>query len=510
MYVLSAEQIRAWDQYTIQHEPVASIDLMERAARKCVDWLQRNNWQERPFFIFCGKGNNGGDGLAIARMLLQLGFSVNTFILENGKSGSPDFQANLQRLHTRTTDIHFSQPGVSFPKLPDEAIVIDALFGTGLNQPVTGFVAELIQCINTSNATVVSIDLPSGLFADQSSSNTSSIVKADHTLTFQAFKLALLIQENASFVGEVHVIDIGLHPAFLETIHSSFQLMDETWAKRLFCPRNRFAHKGQFGHALVVGGSIGKMGAMLLATKACVAAGAGLTTALVPAAGYEIMQTGVPEAMVITDTQESVLSVLPEDISKYSAIGIGPGMGTSESAMNTFSFICRRYDRPVVIDADGLNALAKQPELLTHLPPFSILTPHPKEFERTFGTQANDFDKLEKAREAASRYKIIIVLKGHHTSISTPGGISFFNTTGNAGLAKGGSGDVLTGIITALLAQGYQPIHAALLGVWLHGAAGDKAMTMKAFETLTATDIIDGLSFAFRRLYPEPLRDGMV
>ncbi|HJW15654.1 MAG TPA: NAD(P)H-hydrate dehydratase [Flavisolibacter sp.] len=500
MQILSREQIQAWDQYTIQKEPIRSVDLMERAASKCFEWLRQQQWQGYSFKIFCGKGNNGGDGLAIARMLLQAGFSTVVYILENGKPGSPDFQENLQRLHEITTDIHFIQSEDIFPTIRETDIIIDALFGSGLNKPLSGLAALLVEHLNATHAIMVSIDVPSGLFMDLSSKGLSIII-ADHTLTFQVYKLGLLVQENAPYIGKVHLLDIGLHPGFLKDSIFHKELTEHSLVRSILKPRNEFSHKGNFGHALLIAGSYGKMGAAVLATRACMRSGAGLTTVFVPRCGYSILQSTAPEAMVMTDEKEEHLSSLPGELDKYAAIGIGPGIGTEESTQKIVSFITRRYTRPLVIDADALNILSQHKDLLSHIPADSILTPHPKEFDRLFGDHANDFERINTASIKASELKCIVVLKGHHTIVATPGGQIFFNSTGNAGMAKGGSGDVLTGILTALKAQGYESEQAAILGVYIHGLAGDLAASKLSMESMLASDIIEALSIAFPQIY---------
>jgi ADP-dependent NAD(P)H-hydrate dehydratase / NAD(P)H-hydrate epimerase len=332
------------------------------------------------------------------------------------------------------------------------------------------------------------------------SSKGNMIVEADHTLTFQTQKPGLLVQENAASIGDVHVFDIGLHPAFIDTAEIHQELIDLNIIRQIFKPRNRFSHKGAFGHALLVAGSYGKIGAAVLAAKACIHSGAGLLTCALPQCGYNIMQTAVPEAMVITGEGVNSISLLPDEIEKYSCIGVGPGIGTADETRKILSFIIRRYHKPLVIDADGLNCLASQKELLDQLHPFSVLTPHPKEFDRLFGNHENDFDRIDTARNISRLFKCIIVLKGHHTLIATPAGQCYFNSTGNAGMAKGGSGDVLTGIITSLVAQAYSPLHAALLGVYLHGLAGDIASKALSEEFITPTNLIQYLSAAFKSI----------
>lgn len=474
---------------------------MERAAGACVKWLLNQPSFGGPFHIFCGKGNNGGDGLAMARLLLDEGYTVTTYVLENGREGSPDFENNLKRYTSAYpfAPLQFVQGVDDLKTLPETDIVIDALFGTGLARPLTGLAAQAVAIINQSGATVISIDLPSGLLPDRSSKDCT-VVKAAHTLTFQCYKLPLLLQENAPFIGQVHVLDIQLHPAFSSALPAIGFVLDESTIRKLFQPRQRFSHKGSFGHALLVGGSYGKMGAMVLAAKACLAAGAGLTTALIPACGYTVLQTAVPEAMVLVDEEERFLATLPSDIEKFTAIGIGPGMGTTPESQHLLSYLLKRYRKPLVIDADGLNCLSLNKEWLSLLPPHSILTPHPKEFDRLFGEHEDDFCRMNTAIQKAKELQVIIVLKSHHSLIAFPDDAPSFNSTGNAGMAKGGSGDVLTGILTALLAQGYAPQDAARLGVYLHGLAADEAVKEMSMEALLPSHLIQYLSNVFLKL----------
>jgi NAD(P)H-hydrate epimerase len=495
--------MKDWDRFTLLHEPIASIDLMERAASRCTEWIRVHFHGKKTIQVFCGRGNNGGDGLAMARQLHHFGYSVFVYILPGEGPGTPDFQANLKRLSDQTTVAVLQlEEGSELPAPVPDSLVIDALFGSGLNKPVGGIAAALIRHINHSTSEVISIDIPSGLFIDQSSLGFP-VIKATYTLTFQCQKLALLVQENAVFTGQCTVLDIGLHPLFPGVDAARNIYMDAPLVKSIYRPRSPFAHKGNFGHALLIAGSYGKMGAAVLAAKAALRTGAGLLTCYLPACGYEIMQTSLPEAMVLTDEHHDYLVNLPDNIEKYNAIGVGPGLGRADATVKMMSFITRRYSKPLVIDADGLNCLSEEPQLIPGLPSSSILTPHPKEFERLFGPQANDFESIRTARTIAAQHKLVIVLKGHHTIIATPGGALYVNSTGNAGMAKGGSGDVLTGIITALVAQHYDPVQAAILGVYLHGRAGDLAAAAFSKEAMIATDIIDCLSPAFLELAME-------
>lgn len=497
MKIFSAAQIKQWDACTIDQEPIASIDLMERAATACCKWLIGKNFGKFHFRIFCGKGNNGGDGLAIARMLIEHECRVTVYILELGNIGSPDFQANLARLHECSTDIHFIQSPEFFPIIDPGDIVIDALFGTGLNKAPEGVSKSLIEYINDLPAARISIDMPSGMFADTSSKD-NAVIHATHTLSFQQYKLAFLLAENEAFCGEVHLLHIGLHPAFEVNEAAAFELVEEAMIRQIYKPRSIFAHKGNYGHAALFCGSKGMMGAAILAAQACLRSGVGKLTSFVPQCGYDIIQTAVPEAMAIVSGDEYLLPL--SGMNHYDAVGIGPGIGTHESHKTLLSVIFSNQQAPLVIDADALNVMAADKTLLNRIPPQSIITPHPKEFERLFGKTENDFERLALAKAKSKELNIYIVLKGHYSLISTPDGTGYFNSTGNAGMATGGSGDVLTGIITGLLAHGYSSLQAALLGAYLHGLAGDLAAASLSPEAMIAGDIISFLPQAFNKI----------
>lgn len=497
MKILSAEEIRNWDQYTIAHEPIASIDLMERAAAKCTEWILQQYPVAPSFAIFCGKGNNGGDGLAIARMLMEKKYDVTVHILEFGHKGTDDFQTNLARLHKIPGhDIHFIQSEQNFHLFPQGQVIVDALFGSGLNRKLEGVTANLVEHINSSGCNVISIDIPSGLFVDRSSKNAPAI-RARHTLAFQVYKPAFLVAENGDAVGEIHLLDIALHHDFYRALASRFELTDEAIIRSIHKPRKKFSHKGNFGHALLVAGSYGKMGAAVLSARACMRSGAGLLTCHIPTCGYNIVQAAVPEAMVMTDIHSSINTKVDDDLTKYEAIGMGPGIGTAPETKMLLREIFDAYRSPVVLDADALNLLSTQKDLFRLIPAGSVLTPHPKEFERMFGETATEFDRILLALQKAKELNCIIVLKGHHTFIATTDGRGFFNSTGNPGMATAGSGDVLTGILTGLMAQGYSSVEAAILGVYLHGLAGDIAAKKLSMEAMVAGDIIENLGNAW-------------
>jgi ADP-dependent NAD(P)H-hydrate dehydratase / NAD(P)H-hydrate epimerase len=499
MEIFSAVQIRAWDEFTLRHEPIASIDLMERAAAACMGWLGQNSYLGNSFSIFCGKGNNGGDGLALARMLAAQDCAVTVQILEFGHKGTDDFQVNLARLHTSTVEVRFIQGPEHFhPVLPGE-IVIDALLGSGLNRKLEGVTAGLVNHLNRSGNEIIAIDLPSGLFVDRSSKGNPAI-HATHTLGFQCLKTAFLVPENEPLVGKLHILDIGLHPGYLREVTPELEWVDEPLIKSIFKPRPSSAHKGNFGHALLVAGSYGKMGAAVLSARACLRAGAGLLSCHIPGCGYIVLQTAVPEAMVSVDADEKANTVFAGDPASYSVIGIGPGLGKEEKTKGLLKDLLGRYRKPMVLDADALNMLGADPSLFPLLHPYSILTPHPKEFERLFGSSSDDFARLQLAKESAKKHQCVIVLKGHYTFVAMPGGKGYFNSTGNAGMAKGGSGDVLTGILTAMLSQSYAAGEAALLGVYVHGLAGDIAAALFSEESMLPTDLTDQLGAAFQQI----------
>ncbi len=499
MKILTSEQIHQWDAFTIEHEKISSLELMERAVSKCLEWLVNNNYLKQDFIIFCGKGNNGGDGLVLARLLSEKDCKVTVYILETGSKGTDDFQANLTRLNETPVEIASIQSEDQYPAIVPKAILIDALFGSGLNRPVDAVTANLIKHSNDSGNEIISIDIPSGMFADKTSKG-GTVIKATHTLTFQSYKLAFLLPENEAYFGTIHVLDIGLSAEFLNGIPSDLELLERPFIKAIYKPRKSFAHKGSYGHALMITGSYGKMGASVLSSKACLRIGVGLLSVTIPSCGYDILQTSVPEAMAIPDANEKYITSAGSDtdLSKYNVVGIGPGIGTEDATVEAVDQLLSVYKNPVVIDADCLNILAKHNELLKKLTPFSILTPHPKEFERLFGKTGNDFERIDLAIKKATELQVIIVLKGHKTLIAMPGGSSYFNSTGNAGMATGGSGDVLTGILTGLLAQKYKPEDAVLLGVYMHGLAGDHAAEKRTMEAMIASDIVECLGDAFK------------
>jgi NAD(P)H-hydrate epimerase len=489
--ILDMAQVRALDAWTIEHEPVKSIDLMERAAKAFVGWFVMRFDATHRLGVVCGTGNNGGDGLAIARLLYGLDYAVSVWIVRGGRS-SDDFTANLGRLQGQLKPVDFVA-GTSFEGCD---VIIDAIFGSGLTRAAEGIFEEAIRQVNNAEAVRVAVDIPSGLFADQHT--TGAVVKADFTVTFQLPKVAFLLPENQGYVGEWRRMDIGLDKSFIRQAETARYYLTRKAVKKLLRARRKFSHKGSYGHALLASGSLGKMGAAVLASRGALRAGVGLLTTHLPGCGVTILQTAVPEAMVSVDKKETIITQAPAT-ENYDAIGVGPGIGQSAE---TLSALRELMDggKPMVIDADALNLLAAHRELLHLVPKGSILTPHPKEFERLSGKWENDFDRLAKQLALARQLKSVVIVKGAHSAVATPEGDVIFNCTGNPGMATGGTGDVLTGILTGLLAQGYPARESALLGVYLHGLSGDMAVREKGLQGLIAGDLIDYLPNAFKTL----------
>lgn len=500
MKIFNASKTKEIDAYTIKNEPVKSVDLMERAARKCFEWIKRRLKHDHHVHVFCGLGNNGGDGLAIARMIAGSGKKVTVYKILHAAKVSDDFLVNEKRLKgLRNLHLEAIHEGDHFPTIGDNDVVIDAIFGSGISRSLEGFLAHLVAHINASPGVVISIDLPSGLFVEDNRQNDpEAIIKADYTLTFQFPKLSFLFASNEKFVGDWHVLDIGLHPDAISNTETMHFYLDVADVQQLYRPRKKYSHKGHYGHALLLAGSRGKMGAAVLAARSCLRSGAGLLTIALPGCGYDIIQTSVPEAMCIADPDDEIIKDLP-DLAVYNAIGIGPGIGLHPETQRAFKRLIQDTPCPLVIDADAINMLAENPTWLDFLPAWSVLTPHPKEFDRLTGVAACDEDRFMKGIEFSRRFQLVLVLKGAHTVVISPDGRCFFNSTGNPGMATGGSGDVLTGMILGWMAQRYTPLQSAIMAVYLHGMAGDFAFKGKGFEGLVAGDLVEMIPKAIAR-----------
>lgn len=504
MKIFTNSQAAQIDQYTIAHEPIASIDLMERAASKLADWMTGHFQINARIAVFAGPGNNGGDALAVARILAFRDFNVNVLIPLFGGKTTEAFSVNLERIEKQTeSNITFIRSDEPLPDLGDYDYIIDGLFGSGLSRPLSGFPALLVQHVNLSGIPVIAIDIPSGLMGEDNTTNDpENIIRAAQTLTLQHPKLSFFFRENERFTGKWEVLAIGLHQVAIDQTPTPWYYSDLKTMASILKPREKFSHKGTFGHALIVAGSQGKTGAAILAAKGCLRSGAGLVTVHLPHTGNQVIQAALPEAMVSIDESECEISGIPLLI-KYKAIGIGPGIGQSDVTRHALQELLTRYTGPVVIDADALNLISANPDMIGMVQRGSILTPHPIEFERLTGPTDSDFDRWKLAMQFARTHRLILVLKGAYTSVSLPDGTCWFNSTGNPGMGTAGSGDVLTGIVTGLLAQGYSPQESAILGVFLHGMAGDLAASDLSEESLLAGDIADHLGKAFNRLKSE-------
>lgn len=500
MKLFTTKQIAELDQYTIKNEPIADIDLMERASLQISNWLIQEASTEQKLVFFAGPGNNGGDALAIARQMADFDYTCNVYLLDFGKGLKDSPKLNWQRLENQNKVSLFKMVSMDdFPVIEENDIVVDGLFGSGLTRPLSGLALEIVQQINQLLNVVVAIDIPSGLMGEDNSGNDpSGIIRSDYTLTFQFPKVSFLFPENEEFVGHWEVLPIGLHPEGIETIPSSCYLVDEEEMANRMPLRSKFDHKGSLGHALLIAGSYGKMGAALLASKACLRSGVGLLTSHVPHVGYGILQTAVPEAMASIDRHDNIFTEVP-DLNPFAAVGIGPGLDQKHNSCKALCELLEKAEVPLVLDADALNILSKNKEWLEKLPEGSVLTPHPGEFRRLVGEVSSTFDAIQKQKAFAEKYNCMVVLKGAHTSIASPDGRVFFNSTGNPGMATAGSGDVLTGIILGLLAQGMPSLDAALLGVYLHGLAGDVAAQHRSEFGLIAGDLIEHIGDAFKR-----------
>jgi NAD(P)H-hydrate epimerase len=493
MKIFSAAQIRAWDQYTISNEPITSINLVERAAKACYRWIKENIEPGKNFIFFCGNGNNGSDGLAIARMLLADEQSVKVFILSADKR-SADCEINLERLKALNIAVNEITDENNFPEIQESDLVIDALFGTGLNKPILGITEQLVRYINQSSASIISIDMPSGLFADTSSQG-NSIINATDTLSFQCNKLAFMLAENAAFTGNIHLLNIRLHHDYYQNTESVFASIDQQLIHKIYKPRKQFTHKYSFGHALLYAGSKNMMGAAILSAKACLRSGAGLVTVHTEEKSIPVIQTALPEAIASNEDDFNLLS------KKKAAIGIGPGLEQNDSNSTLLLKLINTWDNPLVIDASALGLL--QPlafRLSQRKKNPAILTPHTGEFENIFGKAPNDFERMQTAIRKAVQLNCYIILKGKNSLVACPDGKGYFNTTGNSGMATAGSGDVLTGILTGLLCQGYTAEQACLLGVYLHGLAGDIAAEKFSPEAMIAGDITEQLGAAYKMI----------
>lgn len=497
MKIFNQHQIKAWDKLTIEENKISSLDLMERAANAFVQRFSQLFDLSRPVSVYCGPGNNGGDGLAIARILNTLGYNIKVWLADWDLPKTDDNQTNLSRLpgfgHIPLQVINLQE----LPVFDRDEIIIDALLGIGVNRPLDGNFEELIYWINSLQLTVIAVDVPSGLFTNQ---HTEHAIQATYTLSFQCPKLSFFLPDYEKFTGYWEILNIGLSDNFYLNTSVRYYLLERKLLNNILTKRKRFSHKGIYGHALLINGSHGKGGAAILASRACLRSGVGLVTNHIPGSLYSILQMSVPEAMASVDEHDYFWSTLPKDLNKYAAIGLGCGIDLKDSTQRVLYELFDQYQGRMVIDADALNLISQSKELLHKLPTGTILTPHVKEFERLFGKSRNCFERLELLAAKANELQTTIILKGAFSAMALPDGIIYFNCSGNPGMATAGSGDVLTGILTGLMAQGYDSKQTALLGTYIHGRAGDLVMEERSCESLIASDLVDHLGKVFNEL----------
>ncbi len=503
MKLFRTSEVHRIDAYTIEHEPIADIDLMERAAGSLFEWVTAHFDRRTKVMVFTGPGNNGGDSLALARMLAGAGYQVEDWFLRFTDKISPSCRTNLERLQQQgRVPVHFVEVVDALPGIDEDVLVVDGIFGSGLSRPLRGLPEAVVARINASGARVVAIDVPTGLFGEDNRDNDpQKILRARWTLTFQFPKLAFFFPENEAYVGEWVVLDIGLHPDIIAATPTPYHYTTCEDVSALLRRRSRFSHKGTFGHALLISGMYGRMGAAVLAARGALRSGAGLLTVHIPRLGNDILQTAVPEAMISHDESDILFGGVP-DLALFSAVGAGPALGTRNNTQKALHELLRTAQVPLVLDADALNILALHKEWYAELPPGTILTPHPREFERLAGPSDTGYERVHRAMDFAREHRVVVVLKGAYTAVAAPTGDVHFNMTGNPGMATGGSGDVLTGIILGLLAQRYDPLDAARIGVYLHGLAGDLARKEQGEEALIAGDIVEHLGKAFLEVRP--------
>ena len=504
MKILAPEHTKQADKITVQNQNITYLELMERAGETIFNMMhERLQGAPIKIHVFCGLGNNGGDGLVIARHLEQHGYHVITYIVNFSDNRSDEFLANFDRLKSISKNWPIQLKNADdFPVIVPQDMVIDCIFGIGLNRPMVEWVKDLIKHINQSNPFVISVDVPSGLYADKAPEDKEAVIYCNVCLTFQAPKLVFFLPETAGYIQDIDIVDIALDQNFMQQVETNMELIQKAEVLSLYQPREKFSHKGTYGHALLIGGSRGKIGSMILASKSSLTSGAGLVTSIIPKCGYEIMQTAIPEVMVIDNEHDDYLVDFSSEMDA-AVICIGMGLGKKAQTVQAFKDFLNTNKKQLVIDADGLNILSENKGLLKLLPAQTVLTPHPKELERLIGKWKDDFEKLDKTKQFSKEYDCIIVIKGSNT-ITVYKESLYVNTTGNPGMATAGSGDVLSGIITGLISQNYLPLHAAIFGVYLHGSAGDIGVEATAYQALIASDITENLGKAYLELFKEP------
>ena len=505
MKIFSGKQMKDWDAYTMQEDGITDSELLASISATIGRYIiDMHGDESRSFTVLCGSGNNGSIGIAIAKLLYAEDFEVDIIWLKTtAPSGLFFHQLDSLPIDDSIKVLSVSEGDV-FPDFEPDAVLIDAIYGTELNRSLKGYWADLVEFVNTLINTVVSIDMPSGMLSDFYTDGVS--VYADEVICLATPKLGYFMGSNLKRFDDIMYIPNEHSKAYEQNTETDNYITQKIEMGLYLKSRDKWMNKDDFGHALLVMGKEGMMGAAVLSSRACMRSGVGKCTVQVPACGRDVLQISNPEAMVIVDINDKYITQ-NIDYEQFDAIGIGCGIGINNETASVLSHIFSNANKPLVVDADALNIIAKNQELLSILPRGTILTPHVKEFDRLFGNAPNDFVRLDTQKAKSREYGIVIVLKCHNTSITDERGQTYFNTTGNVGMATAGAGDVLTGIICGLLAQGYAPNHAALIGVFLHGMAGDIVQNKISAEAMIASDLIENIHKAFDVIHINDFED---
>jgi len=510
--VVTAQEMKEIDQKAILEFKIPGIVLMENAGRRVVEGVleKLDGMQGRTVTIFAGKGNNGGDGLVAARHLFNMGVDVKVLLLENPDNITGDAAINLeiwkrmgQKVYAISQKDDFNAVRLFLVKTD---LVVDAIYGTGFKGKLKDYVGRIIESINASQKPVVAVDLPSGLEADTGNVN-GPCIRASLTVTFGLPKIGLLLEPGAGFTGDLRVMDISLPISLLEDEHLKLNLIVKDQVKGWLPFRPNTSHKGDYGRVLIIAGSRGMAGAACLAAEAAARSGAGLVTLAVPEAVYQPVAAKLTEVMVVPvpctgegTISKEALPILRGMMERADVLAIGPGLSGNSETGDVVRKIIVSSGIPLVLDADALNAMAGHTNLFGKVKAPFVLTPHPGEMGRLTGLSAASVqqDRLNLSRRWSTEWGAVLVLKGSRSIIASPDGTVYINPTGNPGMATGGSGDVLTGVIAGLLAQGMEASRATAAGVYLHGMAGDRAALEKGMPGLLAGDILHSLPEVFR------------
>lgn len=507
MKILSGQEIKNIERETIEAQGITSVELVERVGRAVADEIKALRMPGSPVLVFAGWGNNGADALETARLLAQDGYQPVVYLFNIGG-------ARLSTECALFRDRLLDCPGVTlyeitgaepfqWPEPTAASLIVDGLFGSGLDRPLPRSFQMLVRNINESGATVVSIDVPSGLFGDwNGNAPREDMIHATLTLAIEFPRMSFMLADNASVVGDWKVIRVGYDAASVKRAPFTFMLVDGALCSRFLVPRAKFAGKADFGHTLLFAGSRGMMGAAVLAARGALRSGAGKVTVHGPASGNPVVQIAVPAAMYVDDPGAMFITEMKYG-QGFDAVAVGPGIGRNTETAAALERLVKGASaagQRLVLDADALNIIADNPRILSYLTPLSVLTPHAGEFDRIFGKSDNAEERLKKAIRASEDYNVIIVLKGRYTAVVRPDGKIMFNGSGSPALATPGSGDVLTGVIAGLMGQGLASEIAAFVGPYVHGLAGEMAAARHGEYGVTAEDIANHIGAAINEI----------